>query len=101
MLKKLLLQKDGKSLVPACEIMVGNHTTKQLIKDRKFEAIPQALRNGAKDGMQTMDQSLYQLWKDGFITQEVALAATDRPQELENLMKGIKISGQTSKILGS
>ncbi|MBN1687694.1 MAG: PilT/PilU family type 4a pilus ATPase [Candidatus Omnitrophica bacterium] len=98
--QQLLIQPDGKSLVPAFEIMIGNYTIQQLVKDKKFDKIPQALRNANKEGMQTMDQSLFQLWKDGLITQETALSASERPQELENIMKGIRIDGETGRILG-
>ncbi len=99
--QKLLVGKDGKTLVPAFEILVGNYTTRQLIHERKFDKIPQAIRNATRDGMQTMDQSLLELWEKDKISSEVALAASERPQELENAMKGIKIDGQTGKILGS
>ena len=48
--------------------------------------------------MQTMDQSLFQLWEKK-ISKETALANSQAPQELEAWMKGIKI-GQDTKILG-
>ncbi|MSR77986.1 MAG: PilT/PilU family type 4a pilus ATPase [Candidatus Omnitrophica bacterium] len=99
--QQLLVGADGASLVPAFEIMVGNYTTRQLVKERKFEKIPQTLRNSAQEGMMTMDQSIHDLWRKNLITQEVALASAERPQELGNAMKGIAIDGQTSKILGS
>lgn len=99
--QKLLVGKDGKSMVPAFEILIGNYTTRQLVHEKKFDRMPQAMRNAAQEGMQTMEQSLQKLWEEGKITAEVALAASERPQELENLMKGIKIGGQGSKILGS
>jgi len=98
--QKLLVGKDGTTLVPAVEIMVGNYTIKQLLREKKFDKVLQALRNGAQEGMQTMDQSILKLWQDEMITTEVALAASERPQELENSMKGIRIDGQTGKILG-
>ena len=50
--------------------------------------------------MQTFDQALFRLWEDGKISQEEALAASEKPQELENQMKGILIDGQKGKILG-
>jgi twitching motility protein PilT len=99
--QKLLPRKDGDGLVPAFEILIGNYTTRQLVHEKKFDKIPQAMRNAAQEGMQTMDQALYKLWEEGLITQEVALGASERPQEIENIMKGIKIGGQGSKILGS
>lgn len=97
--QKLLVAKDGKSLIPAAEILLGNYLMKQLILEHKFDKLPQALRNARQEGMQTMDQSLFQLWESQLITQETALAASPSPQELEALMKGIRI-GQDTKILG-
>ena len=101
MVQKLIIAKDGKSLVPAFEIMVGNYTMRELAREKKFERMHQAIRNGAPEGMITMDQSIFNLWKDGLITTETALESVDRPQELENQMKGIRIDGASSKILGA
>ena len=86
--QRLLVAKDGKTLVPAFEIMMGNYTIRQLVRDKKFDVIPQALRNASNEGMQTFDQALYNLWKEEKISAEEALAASTRPQELENRMKG-------------
>lgn len=98
--QKLLVGKNG-GMIPAFEILIGNYTTRQLVHERKFDKLGQAMRNASQEGMQTMDQALLKLWEEGEIGPEVALAASERPQEIENAMKGIKIDGQTSKILGS
>ncbi len=98
--QKLIKAKNG-GLVPAFEIMVGNYTTRQLAREKKFDRIPQALRNGINEGMLTFDQSIYKLWQDGLITPEEAMASSERPQEMENMMKGITMEGQKSKILGA
>jgi twitching motility protein PilT len=99
MVQKLLGAKDGKTLVPAAEVLLGNYTIKQLILEKKIDKIPQAIRNAREEGMQTMDQSLLELWKAGRISQETAIAASPSPEDLESLMKGIQI-GQDTKILG-
>ncbi len=98
--QKLLIGKDGASLVPCFEVMLGNYTTRQLAREKKTDKMLQAIRNAANEGMITFDGSLFKLWQDGKIGTAEALAASERPQELENQMKGIKIDGQTSKILG-
>lgn len=98
--QKLMVAQDGKSLVPAVEIMLGNYTIRQLILENKLEKLPQAIRNGVQDGMQTMDQSLLELFQKQLISKESALAASQSPQELEAMMKGIRI-GQDTKILGA
>ncbi len=100
MVQKLLDGKDGKTLLPAAEILLGNYTIKQLILDKKIDKLPQAIRNAHAEGMQTMDQSILGLWKAGLISPETALGASPSPEDLHALMKGIRI-GQDTKILGS
>lgn len=98
MVQKLLEAKDG-TLVPAAEVLLGSYTIKQLILDKKIDKIPQAIRNARAEGMQTMDQSILELWKSGLISAEAAIAASSSPEELRTLMRGIRI-GQDTKILG-
>lgn len=100
LVQKLLPTKDGKGLVAAIEVLLGNYTTRQLIVDQKTDKLPQAIRNAHEEGMQTMDQSILQLWKDGKISQETAIGASASPEDLQGMMKGIRI-GQDTKILGS
>jgi pilus retraction protein PilT len=97
--QKLLVSKDEKKLAPAAEVLLGNYTIKQLILEKKIDKIPQAIRNAHEEGMQTMDQSIFELWKTGKISQETAIAASASPEDLQSLMKGIRI-GQDTKILG-
>ncbi len=99
--QQLLMSSDGVSLVPAVEIMLGNYTTRQLVKERKFDKLTQALRNANQEGMMTMDQSLLELWRAGKITKETAFSASERPEELEIQMKGISLESSGGKILGA
>ena len=97
--QKLLVDKDGNGLVPAVEILLGNYTVKQLIIEKKMDKLPQAIRNAHQEGMQTMDQSILDLWRAGLIDQETAIGASNSPEDLQALMKGFRI-GQDTKILG-
>ena len=99
MVQKLVVAKDGKRMVPAAEVLLGNYTTKQLILEKKIDKIPQAIRNAHGEGMQTMDQSIQELWVAGKISTETAIAASASPDDLQAMMKGIRI-GQDTKILG-
>ncbi|MBI3999871.1 MAG: PilT/PilU family type 4a pilus ATPase [Candidatus Omnitrophica bacterium] len=99
--QKLLVKKDGKTLVPAFEILLGDPMVRNLIAKNEFEKIPQAMRNANQQGMQTMDQALFALWKDGSISQEEALAVSEKPQDLEQNFKGISIDSQNARILGA
>lgn len=98
--QKLLTSADGTTLIPVFEIMLGTYTLRQLAREKKFDRIPQAIRNAANEGMQTFDDHLLKLCRAGKITMEEAMRASERPQEFENAMKGIKIDGVTGKILG-
>jgi twitching motility protein PilU len=99
--ERLLVKQDRKTLVPAFEIMVGTPIIQQLVRERDFGKIHQALRNGAHEGMQTMDQSIFKLWEEKLISSEEAMSACDKPFELEKRMKGIHLDGQNASILGS
>jgi len=98
--QKLLTAKNG-GLVPAFEIMVGNYTIRQLVREKKFDKLPQAIRNATNEGMLSFDQSIFKLWEDGVISEDEALRTSERPQEMENLMKGIQIGSSRGKILGA
>ncbi len=98
--QRLLVKKDGRTLVPAFEVMVGTSLIKQLIREKNFEKIPQALQNGSHEGMQTMDKAIFDLWKNGEISSEEALSACDHPIEFERQMKGIHVDGHNASILG-
>lgn len=102
MVQKLLVAKDQKSLVPAAEILIGNYTLRKLVLDKEFEKIHQALMNSGHEGMQTLDQSLLELYKKGLINREAAIQNSRRPVEMEKLMQGIIMtSAAGGKILGS
>jgi len=69
-----LLQKSrGKGRVMACEIMVATPAIRALIREDKIHQIYSALQSGKKYGMQTMADSLYQLYMNRDTTKEECL----------------------------
>lgn len=70
--QQLIPTVDGKE-VPAFEIMFANTAIRNLIREEKTHQIDSAIAAGASAGMRTMDQSLYELYKAGRITKEMAL----------------------------
>jgi twitching motility protein PilT len=75
----LLPTSDGTGRVVACEVMVATPAVRNLIREGKVHQIPSAIQTGAKDGMQSLDQSLRHLLKTRRITAEVAYRwATDK-----------------------
>lgn len=87
--QRLLRKKDGTGLIPAVEIMINTERIRKAISENKIYEITQYISEGEVYGMQTFNQSLYQLVKAGHIDQDIALAASSSPDELRMLLKGI------------
>ncbi|MDX2120877.1 MAG: type IV pilus twitching motility protein PilT [Gemmatimonadota bacterium] len=78
-----LLQKaKGRGRAMACEIMVCTPAIRALIRDDKVHQIYSALQSGKKHGMQTMNDSLFQLYMSREVTLEECLRASGDPNEL-------------------
>ena len=85
--QQLLPAVDG-GRVPAFEIMHMTNAVKSLIRDGKTHQIDNVIAQGAADGMLSMDQSIYELWKSGRITAETALDhATNEEQMRRRLSR--------------
>lgn len=66
----------------ALEIMLNNGLIRQLIEENKIRQIRELIEKGSLDGMQTFDQHLYRMLKEGLITEETALSECDNPANL-------------------
>ncbi len=69
----LLQRSRGKGRVLACEVMVATPAIRALIREDKIHQIYSALQSGKKFGMQTMADSLYQLYMNRDTTKEECL----------------------------
>jgi len=87
------------ALTPALEIMINTPTVKKLIEENRLDKLPAAIETGMDDGMLSFNQSLFQLVKDGKITQKEAMAKASNPQALEMNFKGIFLD-EGRRILG-
>lgn len=81
---------DGTTL-PVFEIMVANAAIRNLIREEKTYQIDSIIAAGGREGMRTMDQSLFELVKEGKITPETALRHSIHPTALERRMETEKI----------
>ncbi|MBQ1448800.1 MAG: PilT/PilU family type 4a pilus ATPase [Coriobacteriales bacterium] len=70
--QQLVPTVDG-GQVPAFEIMISNPAIRNLIRERKTHQIDSVIAAGSAVGMRTMDQSLFQLAKEGRITADTAV----------------------------
>jgi twitching motility protein PilT len=71
---QILLQRTGgKGRVMACEVMTATPAIRALIRDDKVHQIFSAMQAGKKHGMQTLMDSLYQLYMGRQVTLEECL----------------------------
>jgi twitching motility protein PilT len=76
-------------LIPAIEIMINTSTVRKMLEDNRLEKLAAAIETGVDDGMQTFNQALYLLVKQGKVTEKEALNKATNPQALEMNFKGI------------
>lgn len=85
-----LIPAIGGGSVPAFEIMRINSAIRWMILEDKTNQLENAIISGGADGMCSMDQSLFALWKNGRITRENAIAYAFHPDALTRRMDSAK-----------
>lgn len=70
-----LLRRAGGGRVAAHEIMVGTSAVRNLIRENQLAQIYSMIQTGSRYGMQTMEDSVNDLFQAGLITEEVAKEA--------------------------
>ena len=83
----LLARVDRDGRVPAVEVMVPNAAVRNLIREGKTHQMPNVIQTGAQEGMQSLEQSLRELYHRQLIGFEDALAAANDPEALKALIK--------------
>jgi twitching motility protein PilU len=74
--QRLVVGKDGKRL-PAIEILLNTPMIRDLIRRGQIHEMKEAMDRSLAEGMQTFDQSLFSLYKEGKIELEEALRKAD------------------------
>jgi twitching motility protein PilT len=89
---RLMPRADGLGRVPAVEVLIRTSYVRECIENKdKTKLIRDAIQAGTSQyGMQTFDQSLYQLYKSGLITLEEALKRATNPNEFKLKIQGIQ-----------
>ncbi len=76
-------------VTPAVEIMINTPTVKKLIEENRLDKLQAAIETGTDDGMINFNQALFQLVRDGKVSEQEALSKATNPQALEMNFKGI------------
>jgi twitching motility protein PilT len=82
----LLPKAKGRGRAMAAEILVCTPAIRALIRDDKVHQIYSMMQSGKKHGMQTMNDSLYQLYMTREVALEECLRASHDPGELMRML---------------
>ncbi len=86
-ISQTLLPKKGGGRVAALEILVSTPYIRDLIAKGRYDELDEAIEQGTHYGMQSMNQDILTKWMSDLITDQDALAASVRPQDLQVMME--------------
>jgi twitching motility protein PilT len=70
----------------ATEILIGTDAVLNLIREGKFHQLASTMQSSGQVGMHTLASDLANLLRQGYVTQETALAAVNDKNELEQYL---------------
>jgi twitching motility protein PilT len=93
--QRLLERADGKGRVPATEVMVmTGRIFERIIDPDSTEAIEEIIAEGEYYGMQTFDQSLFNLYKNGLVSLRDAMSVASHPHDFRIALQQAGLSAQ-------
>jgi len=95
-----LVRRKGGGRVPAMEILIASPAVREaILVPEKFKTLRTLIAEGySQYGMQTFDQSLFDLYQRGLITLEEALAQCSNPDEFKLKIRGILSAAEMTKL---
>ena len=96
---RLVPRADGMGRVPGAEVLISTAYIRECIENKeKTKYIREQISLGTSQyGMQTFDQSLYQLYKSGLITLDEALKRATNPDEFRLKIQGVQFTADVSR----
>jgi twitching motility protein PilT len=96
---RLLPRADGIGRVPAVEVLITTPYIRDCVENKeKTKYIREQIALGTSQyGMQTFDQSLYQLYKSGLITLDEAMRRASNPDEFKLKIQGVQFTADISR----
>ncbi len=96
---RLLPRADGIGRVPAVEVLISTPYIRDCIENKdKTKYIREQIALGTSQyGMQTFDQSLYQLYKSGLITLDEAMRRASNPDEFKLKIQGVQFTADIAR----
>ena len=96
---RLMPRADGLGRVPAVEVLISTPYIRDCIENKeKTKYIREQIKLGTSQyGMQTFDQSLYVLYRNGLITLDEALRRASNPDEFKLKIQGVQFTSDAAR----
>lgn len=85
--QQLIPTKDGKGRRLAAEVLLNTPYSSDLIRKGDVAKLQELMKRSQEQGMQTFDQSLFQLYRDGEISEKDALSYATSENEVRLMIK--------------
>jgi twitching motility protein PilT len=88
--QRLVPKADGKGRVPVVEVLVNTgRVFDRIVDPKQTDSVVDVMAEGGYYGMQTFDQALVQLVKEGFVTVEDARRTATSPHDFDLQLAGV------------
>lgn len=85
--QRLLPRVDGEGRAVAVELLLRSPLVADLLRNGRVDELKEVMKRSHQQGMQTFDQALCRLCRQGLIREEVALAHADSANDLRLMIK--------------
>ena len=85
--QQLIPKATGQGRVLASEVLIANPAVRSLIREAKTHQLYSVIQTSQKEGMKTMNQSLFQLYSNKLISYDDAIMRSTDPEDLERLFR--------------
>jgi twitching motility protein PilT len=82
----LFKRQDQPGMIPALEIMLCTPAVRNCVRENRIFEIPNIIETSRALGMQTLDSSIKQLFVNGYISREDAVAQAAHPEKLDRAL---------------
>jgi twitching motility protein PilT len=88
--QRLVPRADGKGRVPAVEVLINTgRIFDRIVDPDETESIPEVIADGDYYGMQTFDQGLVKLVKEGLVAEDEARRTSTNPHDFDLALMGV------------
>ncbi|MGH7180050.1 MAG: type IV pilus twitching motility protein PilT [Tepidisphaeraceae bacterium] len=82
----LFKRADQPGMIPAVEVMLCTPAVRNCVRENRIFEIPNIIATSRALGMQTLDDSIKQLFVNGYISREDAIAQAAHPEKLDRAL---------------